>query len=67
MYTNSRSTSLCSVYQLLKCSFCPYFYLCTNQFTALFMAAGVCGYQSFSAMITPTTSGMREALKKEGM
>ena len=69
-FTNThthRSTSLCSVYQLLKCGRCPYFYLCANQFTVLFAAAGVRGCPSISAIITPTTSGMRDALRKEGI
>jgi hypothetical protein len=60
------STSMCSVYQLLKCGHCPFFYLCANQFTVLFASSGVRGSPSISAVITPTTSGMRETLKKEG-
>ena len=62
-----RSSSLCSVYQLLRCGLCPYFYLCANQYTVLFVSAGVRGCSSLSALITPTTSGMREALQREGL
>lgn len=61
-----RSASLTSLYSLLKARLCPYFYLCSYQFTVLFRAAGLNGAKSISALLTPTTRGLREAMKAEG-
>lgn len=36
------------------------------QFTVLFRAAGLAGSGSISAFISPTTRGLREAMKAEG-
>lgn len=61
------SVSLSSLYSLLKAKLCPYFYLCSYQFTVLFRAAGLGGSNSISALISPSTRGLREAMKAEGI
>jgi len=58
-------SSLQSVYQLVKARQCPYFYLLAPSFTCLFRAAGVAGVQQMTALLTPSTSGIRAALKRE--
>ena len=55
-----------SLYNLLRCGRCEYFYLCSAQFTVLFRAAVIGGVASTSAYITPTTKGIRESFDKEG-
>jgi len=57
--------SLQCVYQLVKSLQCPYFYVCSPSFTCLFRAAGIGGSQQLLALLTPTTSGIRAALKRE--
>lgn len=57
--------SLQCVYQLVKSRQCPYFYVCSSSFTCLFRAAGIGGSQQLLALMTPTTSGLRAALKRE--
>ncbi|CAL1598253.1 unnamed protein product [Knipowitschia caucasica] len=64
---NEWSVSLSSLYSLLKSKLCPYFYICSYQFTVLFKAAGLCESKSITAQISPTTRGLREALKAEGI
>ncbi|KAM9820869.1 protein downstream neighbor of Son [Neosynchiropus ocellatus] len=61
------SVSLSSLYSLLKTKLCPYFYVCSYQFTVLFRAAGLNGSDCISALISPTTRGLREAMKAEGI
>ncbi|TDH12336.1 hypothetical protein EPR50_G00045500 [Perca flavescens] len=61
------SVSLSSLYSLLKARLCPYFYLCSYQLTVLFRAAGLGGSSSITAFISPTTRGLREAMKAEGI
>lgn len=61
-----RTESFTSAFHQLRSQYCPYFYFCTHQFTVLFRAAGVAGQSSQNAFLTPTTRGLREALKKEG-
>ncbi|XP_041834715.1 protein downstream neighbor of son homolog [Melanotaenia boesemani] len=61
------SVSLSSLYNLLKSRLCPYFYLCSYQFTVLFRAAGLAGSGNITALISPTTRGFREAMKAEGI
>ncbi|XP_071320352.1 protein downstream neighbor of son homolog [Trachinotus anak] len=61
------SVSLSSLYSLLKSRLCPYFYLCSCQFTVLFRAAGLAGSSTITALISPTTRGLREAMKAEGI
>ncbi|XP_061176544.1 protein downstream neighbor of son homolog [Saccostrea echinata] len=59
--------SFTSAFHQLRSQHCPYFYFCTHQFTVLFRAAGVAGQSSQNAFLTPTTRGLREALKNEGI
>ncbi|XP_053420538.1 protein downstream neighbor of Son isoform X3 [Nycticebus coucang] len=61
------SVSFTSLYNLLKTKLCPYFYVCTYQFTVLFRAAGLAGSDVITALISPTTRGLREAMKNEGI
>ncbi|XP_029371581.1 protein downstream neighbor of son homolog [Echeneis naucrates] len=61
------SVSLSSLYGLLKARLCPYFYLCSYQFTVLFRAAGLAGSSTITALMSPTTRGLREAMKAEGI
>jgi len=58
-------SSLQSAYQLVKARQCPYFYLLAPNFTVLFRAAGVAGTQELTAIVAPSTSGLRSALKRE--
>ncbi|KAG9486205.1 hypothetical protein GDO78_009000 [Eleutherodactylus coqui] len=59
--------SFTSLYNLLRAKLCPYFYVCTFQFTVLFRAAGVAGSDVITAVMSPTTRGIREAMKNEGI
>ncbi|KFO85076.1 Protein downstream neighbor of Son, partial [Buceros rhinoceros silvestris] len=61
------SVSFTSLYNLLKAKLCPYFYVCTYQFTVLFRAAGLAGSDAITALISPTTRGLREAMRNEGI
>ncbi|XP_070568866.1 protein downstream neighbor of son homolog [Ptychodera flava] len=61
------SESFHSLFHMLRSRHCPYFYLCLHQFTVLFRAAGIAGYSRMSALITPSTRGLREALKNQGI
>ncbi|XP_078088918.1 protein downstream neighbor of son homolog [Mustelus asterias] len=61
------SLSFSSLYNLLRAKLCPYFYFCTYQFTVLFRAPGVAGSGMLTAVVSPTTSGLREAMKNEGI
>ncbi|XP_072235358.1 protein downstream neighbor of son homolog [Leuresthes tenuis] len=61
------SVSLSSLYSLLKSRLCPYFYLCSYQFTVLFRAAGIGGSDTITALISPSTRGLREAMRAEGI
>ncbi|KAM8703553.1 hypothetical protein ACLKA7_008214 [Drosophila subpalustris] len=55
------------LFQLLRARQCPYFYLCANTFTVLFRAAGCGGRAEMHALVTPSTRGMRNALRQEGI
>ncbi|XP_030374776.1 protein downstream neighbor of son homolog [Scaptodrosophila lebanonensis] len=55
------------LFQLLRARQCPYFYLCANMFTVLFRAAGTGGIAETHALVTPSTRGMRHALRQEGI
>ncbi|KAI2799814.1 hypothetical protein RDWZM_004930 [Blomia tropicalis] len=57
--------SLYSLFKLVKSKHCPYFYLCSNNFTVLFRASGVAGSNDAHALISPTTYGFRKLLKDE--
>ena len=59
------SSSFRSLFHLLRVRQCPYFYVCGNNFTVLFRAAGICGISEVQALLTPTTRGLRESLKNE--
>ncbi|XP_043852296.1 protein downstream neighbor of Son [Dromiciops gliroides] len=61
------SISFTSLYNLLKTKLCPYFYVCSYQFTVLFRAAGLAGNDVITAVLSPTTRGLREAMKNEGI
>ncbi|NXN47896.1 DONS protein, partial [Rhinoptilus africanus] len=61
------SVSFTSLYNLLKAKLCPYFYVCTYQFTVLFRAAGLAGSDVITAVISPTTRGLREGMRNEGI
>ncbi|XP_066561872.1 protein downstream neighbor of son homolog isoform X2 [Amia ocellicauda] len=61
------SASLTSLHSLLRARLCPYFYVCTHQFSALFRAAGLGGAPVITALLTPTTRGLREAMRSEGI
>ncbi|XP_076246834.1 humpty dumpty [Calliopsis andreniformis] len=59
------SESFRSLFHLLRAQQCPYFYVCANNFTALFRAAGICGISEAHALLTPTTRGFRQFLRQE--
>ncbi|CAG4907999.1 unnamed protein product [Colias eurytheme] len=54
-----------SLFQLLRALHCPYFYVCGNTFTVLFVAAGLCGLAEPCAFVAPTTRGFRNTLRQE--
>ncbi|XP_029832896.3 protein downstream neighbor of Son isoform X1 [Ixodes scapularis] len=56
-----------SLYQLVRARQCPFFYACAPGFTVLFRAAGVAGIPDLHALVTPTTRGLRQALREEGI
>ena len=58
-------TSFQSLFNMLKSSYCPYFFFCGHQFTVLFKALGV-GTKSATAVLGPTTKGLRDLLTQEG-
>ena len=55
------------LFQLLRARQCAYFYFCANTFTVLFRAAGTGGRAEIHALMSPTTRGMRHALRQEGI
>uniref|UniRef100_A0A2P2I4G9 Protein downstream neighbor of son homolog n=1 Tax=Hirondellea gigas TaxID=1518452 RepID=A0A2P2I4G9_9CRUS len=59
--------SLRSLHQLLRVRQCPYFYVCAPSFTVLYRAAGVCSIPHAHAFVTPTTRGLRAAMKEDGI
>ncbi|XP_050827942.1 protein downstream neighbor of Son isoform X2 [Serinus canaria] len=61
------SVSFTSLYQLLRARLCPYFYVCAAQFSVLFRAAGLAGSAEPTAAIAPTTRGLRQAMRTEGI
>ncbi|KAG8237110.1 hypothetical protein J437_LFUL008162 [Ladona fulva] len=60
-----RCESFRSLFQLVRARQCPFFYLCANSFTCLFRAAGIAGVPEMHAILSPTTRGLRAALKDE--
>ncbi|NXH37783.1 DONS protein, partial [Dicaeum eximium] len=61
------SLSFTSLYNLLRARLCPYFYVCAAQFSVLFRAAGLAGSAVPTAAIAPTTRGLRQAMRSEGI
>ncbi|XP_005104254.1 protein downstream neighbor of Son [Aplysia californica] len=61
------SQSFTSIYQQLRSGVCPYFYLCCHQFTVLFRCQRSLSAISWSALLSPSTRGLRELLTKEGI
>nr|XP_029735538.1 protein downstream neighbor of son homolog [Aedes albopictus] len=59
------AVSFQNLFQLVRARQCPYFYVCANSFTVLFRAAGIGGRVETHALLTPTSRGMRAALKQE--
>uniref|UniRef100_A0A1B0A1N1 Protein downstream neighbor of son homolog n=1 Tax=Glossina pallidipes TaxID=7398 RepID=A0A1B0A1N1_GLOPL len=55
------------LFHLLRARQCAYFYLCGNTFTVLFRAAGVGGRAEMHAFMSPTTHGLRQSLRQEGI
>lgn len=64
---NDWCESFRSLFGLLRARQCPFFYVCTHQFTVLFRAAGIGGVAEIHALFTPTTRGLRDVLRKEGI
>jgi len=54
-----------SLFGLLRARQCPYFYVCTHQFNVLFRAAGIGGVEETHALMTPTTKGLRDILRRD--
>lgn len=61
-----RSTSFHSVLQQLQYGHCPYFYVCADSWTILFMSQQLVKPHGL-ALLTPTTSGFRDVMKKQGI
>uniref|UniRef100_UPI00358DED6A protein downstream neighbor of Son isoform X2 n=1 Tax=Myxine glutinosa TaxID=7769 RepID=UPI00358DED6A len=61
------TTAFASLFSLLRAGLCPFFYVCVENFTTLFRAEGVAGEGGVSAVLSPTTSGFRDALRAEGI
>nr|SVE73674.1 EOG090X09DI [Daphnia atkinsoni] len=62
---NDWRESFRSLFGLLRARQCPFFYVCTHQFTILFRAAGIGGVAEIHALFTPTTRGLRDVLRNE--
>ncbi|KAL4233691.1 hypothetical protein ACF0H5_008371 [Mactra antiquata] len=58
--------SFTSAYYQLRSGLCPYFYLCTHQFTVLFYNKSET-QSDIVGLVTPTTRGFRELLENEGI
>ncbi|XP_076816581.1 protein downstream neighbor of Son-like isoform X1 [Clavelina lepadiformis] len=56
-----------SAYQMLRQDLCPYFYVCSQQYTAVFRSAPFNQNQQVSCLLTPTSLGFRNSLKTEGI
>ena len=55
-----------SLLHLVNGGHCSHFYVCSSSFTALFLKQGIAGSTNISAVLTPTTSGLRNAMEREG-
>nr|CAG4641853.1 EOG090X09DI [Eurycercus lamellatus] len=62
---NDWCESFRSLFGLLRARQCPFFYVCTHQFNVLFRAAGIGGVAETHALMTPTTRGLRDILRRE--
>lgn len=51
----------------MRANQCPYFYVLANAYTITFRASSIGGYEEINAMIHPTTQGLRDILKREGI
>lgn len=61
---NDWRSSFASLFQLVRTRQCPYFYVCANSFTVLFRAAGIGGRIEVHALMTPSSRGLRSALRE---
>lgn len=57
--------SLNHLFELTTTRHCAYFYLCAQQFTVLFRAAGVGGLDEIHAIVNPTSENFRQKLREE--
>lgn len=58
--------AMCSIYDMLRNGQCPYFYVVTESFVVLFVAAGVCGQDNnVRATISHSTDHLRRRLRDE--
>ncbi|ELT98409.1 hypothetical protein CAPTEDRAFT_203669, partial [Capitella teleta] len=55
--------SFTSLFQQLRAGSCPYFYVCTHQFTVLFRHVN----DEICAVLTPSTRGFRQSMLSEGI
>ena len=62
-----RSTSFISLYHLYQAGLCPYFYVMAQNFVVLFLLKGFAGTECNTVYVTPTTTGLRRALRSEGI
>lgn len=46
---------------------CPYFYVIAQNFVVLFLHKGFAGAEVNTVYVTPTTTGLRKALRSEGI
>ena len=61
------TSSMRSLFHLIKTRQCPFFYVCASTFTVLIRSAGVSAVDVVHALVTPTTSGFRNLLTDEGI
>lgn len=66
LYSNF-CNSFQSLFKMLKTKYCPFFYLCANNFVALFRASGVSNSLDPHVLISPTSLGFRKLLEDEGI
>jgi hypothetical protein len=58
-----RVRSFTSLFHQLRAGSCPYFYVCTYQFTVLFKNVS----NELCAFLTPSTRGLRQSMQNEGL
>ncbi|NXY19625.1 DONS protein, partial [Atrichornis clamosus] len=64
---NDWCVSFTCLYRLLRAGLCPYFYVCSPHFSVLFRAAGLAGSAVPTAALAPTSRGLRQAMRSEGI